>query len=72
MVLGYRQVVGITEICGNQRSILSTISFQGAIKSVIKVIIPDNNYEITRIKDGIMFGKVPLFGIGFINEQKND
>ncbi len=44
MVLGYRQVVGKTEICGNQRSILSTISYQGTIKSVIKAIISDNNY----------------------------
>ncbi len=69
-MLGYRQIVGITEMCDNQRSILSAISFQGAIKSVIKAIISDNNYEITSIKDKIMLGKVPLVGTGFINEQK--
>ncbi len=69
-VLGDRQIVGITETCVNQRSILSAISFQGAIKSIIKAIISNNNYEITRIKDKIMLGKVPSIGTGFINEQK--
>ncbi len=32
MILDDRQIVGITETCVNQRSILSTISFQEAIK----------------------------------------
>ncbi len=52
------------------RSILFAISFQGAIKSVIKSMISDNNYEISRIKDKIILGKVPLIGTGSINEQR--
>ncbi len=60
MVLSDKQVIGITETCVNQRSILSAISFQGVIKSVIKSIISDNNYEISRIKDKIILGIVPL------------
>ncbi len=70
VALGDRQIVGITETCNNQRSILSAISFQGAIKSVIKALISDNNYEITNIKDKIMLGKIPLVGTGFINERR--
>ncbi len=70
MILGNRQIVGITQTCVNQRSILSVISFQWAIKLVIKAIISDNNYEISRIKDKIILGKVPLIGTGFINEQR--
>ncbi|WP_192572978.1 hypothetical protein [Candidatus Hodgkinia cicadicola] len=70
VALGDRQIVGITETCMNQRSILSAISFQGAIKSIIKAIISNNNYEVTNIKDKIMLGKVPLIGTGFINERK--
>ncbi len=39
MILGNRQIVGITETCVNQRSILSAIFFQEPIKSVIKTNI---------------------------------
>ncbi len=70
MILGNRQIVGITETCVNQRSILSAIFFQEPIKSVIKTIISDNNYEISRIKDKIILGKVPLIGTVLINEQR--
>ncbi|PIM96055.1 DNA-directed RNA polymerase subunit beta' [Candidatus Hodgkinia cicadicola] len=70
MVIGDRQIVGITNACVNLKSILSAISFQGAIKSVIKAIISNNNYEISMIKDKIMLGKVPLVGTGFINEHR--
>ncbi len=68
MALGVRQIVGITETCTNQESILSSISFQGAIKLVIKAIISGNNYEITRIKDKIILGKIPLVGTNFNNK----
>lgn len=70
MVLGDRQVVGVTAACVNLKSILSTISFQGAIKSVVKSIISDNSCEISGIKDRIMLGKIPLVGTGFTNEKR--
>ncbi len=70
VVLGDRQVVGVTAACVNLKSILSTISFQGAIKSVVKSIISDNSCEISGIKDRIMLGKIPLVGTGFTNEKR--
>ncbi|PIM96013.1 DNA-directed RNA polymerase subunit beta' [Candidatus Hodgkinia cicadicola] len=70
MASGIRQIVGITDSCLNQGSILSAISFQGAMKTVIKAIISGNNYGISGIKDKIMLGKIPLVGTGFVSKRR--
>ncbi len=66
LAVGRRKIVGVTKSCMNKGSILSSISFQGSIKAIIKAIISGNDYRITDIKDGIILGKLPLIGTGFI------
>ncbi|PIM96952.1 DNA-directed RNA polymerase subunit beta' [Candidatus Hodgkinia cicadicola] len=68
-ILVVRKVDSITDVCVGQSSILSAISFQGAIKVAIKAIMLGNRFDVTGIKDKIMLGKVPPFGTGmFINK----
>ncbi len=68
-ILTVRKVDSITDVCVNQGSILSAISFQGAIKVAIRAIMLGNRFDVTGIKDKIMLGKVPPVGTGmFINK----
>lgn len=60
-----RRIIGINEICSNWTSILSAISFQGSIKPLIKALIIGKSYDVTGIKDSLIFGKLPPFGTGF-------
>ncbi len=61
-----RKVIGITHICSHicsdQTSLLSNLSFQGAIKPIIKTILINKRSKLTGIKDNIILGKLPLFG----------
>ncbi len=57
-----RRIAGITDICMNQTSLLSSISFQGEVKSIIKAILTNGVTELTGIKDNIILGKLPLIG----------
>ncbi|PIM95076.1 DNA-directed RNA polymerase subunit beta' [Candidatus Hodgkinia cicadicola] len=66
VAVGRRKIVGVTECCTNKNSILSTVSFQGSIKTILKAIISGNDYRITDIKDRIILGKLPFVGTGFI------
>ncbi len=65
LISGERQVVGVTEACTNQRSILSAILLpRRVIRIMIKAIISGNNYNIIGIKDRVMLGRVLLVGMG--------
>ena len=49
---------------------LSTISFQGTMKIIIKAILSGIDYVISDIKDRMILGKLPLIGTGFIMNKR--
>ncbi|PIM94932.1 DNA-directed RNA polymerase subunit beta' [Candidatus Hodgkinia cicadicola] len=60
-----RRIVDINEICLNWTSVLSAISFQGSTKSIIKAIVFRKPCDVNGIKDSLILGKLPPFGMGF-------
>ncbi len=57
-----RKVIGISDICTNQTSLLSNLSFQGNVKPIIKAILTNMESKLTCIKDSIILGSLPPFG----------
>ncbi len=63
-----KQVIGINDLCLNQLSPLSNISFQGNIKSIVNAIIFNGFSKLTDVKDRIIMGELPFIGV---NVNKN-
>ncbi len=64
-VLTAKQIIGITNICLNYTTLLSSISFQGTMKSIIEALITGDIYRLDNIKDHIILGKLAPIGTGF-------
>ncbi len=61
-----KDIVGITNLCTVQTSILSSISFHGSVKSIVKAILIDGICTLKGIKDSIILGNLPSVGTGFL------
>ncbi len=70
MATGRRSITGVTKSCIKEGSILSTVSFQGSMKPVIKALLSGNDYRVTDIKDRIILGKLPLIGTGYTTSKQ--
>ncbi len=70
LIVGKRKIIGITQSCMDGNSMLSTISFQGTMKIIIKAILSGIDYVISDIKDRMILGKLPLIGTGFIMNKR--
>ncbi|PIM95982.1 hypothetical protein [Candidatus Hodgkinia cicadicola] len=70
LATGRRSITGVTKSCIKEGSILSTVSFQGSMKPVIKALLSGNDYRVTDIKDRIILGKLPLIGTGYTTSKQ--
>ncbi len=74
LVLFSRNIMGITNLCADQTSILSSISFHGSVKSIVNAILIGGICTLKGIKDSIILGNLPLVGtvnkISIIKEIK--
>ncbi len=64
-----RRIIGVSDICNSQSSLLSTISFQGAIKALIRSVITGGISKLDGIKDHIILGKLPPIGAGYLKSD---
>ncbi len=60
-----REIMGITSLCVRQVSILSSISFYGSVKSMLKALLIDGTCVLKGIKDNIILGDLSPMGTGF-------
>ncbi len=60
--IGYsRQIIGISKLCTKHQILpLSTMSYQGSTKAMAIAVIKGLEFEMTGIKDQIMFGFVTI------------
>lgn len=69
--IGYsRQIIGISKLCTkHQISPLSTMSYQGSTKAMANAVIKGLEFEMTGIKDQIMFGMLPSIGLRYTKKR---
>ncbi len=72
LVLFSREMIGVTSLCTYQISILSSISFYGSIRLMIKAILIDGLCVSKGIKDNIILGNLPSMGTGFMKSLVNN
>ncbi len=57
-----KQIIGVTDMCLNYTTLLSSISFQGTMKAIINALIIGDMYRIDNIKDHIILGRLAPIG----------
>ncbi len=58
-------LLGISNICSKQKSLLSAIAYQDVVKLLAKAAISHASYKMSSIKERIMLGALTPVGTGF-------
>ncbi|WGS83603.1 MAG: DNA-directed RNA polymerase subunit beta' [Candidatus Hodgkinia cicadicola] len=65
LVKAQRMLLGISNICSKQKSLLSAIAYQDVVKLLAKAAISHASYKMSSIKERIMLGALTPVGTGF-------
>ncbi len=63
------KIMGITDICFKQMSLLSSFSFRGIVKAIIKTMVTDGRSKLIGMKDSIILGKLPVSWLEVFKEE---
>ncbi len=65
LVKAQRMLLGVSQLCSKQKSLLSAIAYQGVVKLLTKAAISCASYKTRSIKEHIMLGALAPVGTGF-------